>query len=153
MEQTFYLGGLSLFISKRDVKVRYAETDKMGVVYHANYLIYMELGRTKLINDLGFDYAAIEADGILSPVLNVNANYKKPLTYGDIATIHTWVEDYNGLKITYGYKIYNGDQLAVSGFTEHVCVKKDSFRPISIRRMFPDWHETYERVKKQKEQH
>lgn len=138
-----------MFISKKDIEVRYAETDKMGVVYHANYLIWMELGRTQLINDLGFNYAKIEADGILSPVIDIKASYKKPLTYGETATVHTWVEDYNGLKITYGYEIYNEkNELAVTGTSDHVCVKKDSFRPISIRRSFPDWHETYERVKK-----
>lgn len=141
-----------MHITKKDIEVRYAETDKMGVVYHANYLVWMELGRTQLINDLGFNYAEIEKDGILSPVVDIQVSYKKPLTYGDIATVHTWVEDYNGLKITYGYEIYNEHaELAVTGISHHVCVKKDTFRPISIRRSFPEWHETYEKVKRKKE--
>jgi acyl-CoA thioester hydrolase len=137
-------------ISENTVQVRYAETDQMGVVYHANYLIWMELGRTKLIEDLGFNYAEIEKDGILSPVVDLNINYKTPVRYGEKALVKTWVEDYDGIRITYAYEIYNEEnKLAVSGQSKHVCVKKESFRPISIRRMFPDWHEAYEKAKKQ----
>ena len=53
------------------IRVRYQETDQMGVVYHANYLVWMELGRTQLIKDLGFNYAAMESDGIISPVIDL----------------------------------------------------------------------------------
>jgi acyl-CoA thioester hydrolase len=138
-----------MHISENTVQVRYAETDQMGVVYHANYLVWMELGRTKLIEDLGFNYAEIEKDGILSPVVDLNISYKTPVRYGEKALVKTWVEDYDGIRITYAYEIYNEEnQLAISGQSKHVCVKKESFRPISIRRMFPDWHEAYEKAKK-----
>jgi acyl-CoA thioester hydrolase len=138
-----------MHISENTVQVRYAETDQMGVVYHANYLVWMELGRTKLIEDLGFNYAEIEKDGILSPVVDLNISYKTPVRYGEKAIVKTWVEDYDGIRITYAYEIYNEEnQLAISGHSKHVCVKKESFRPISIRRMFPDWHEAYEKAKR-----
>jgi acyl-CoA thioester hydrolase len=138
-----------MHISENTVQVRYAETDQMGVVYHANYLVWMELGRTKLIEDLGFNYAEIEKDGILSPVVDLNISYKTPVRYGEKALVKTWVEGYDGIRITYAYEIYNEEnQLAISGQSKHVCVKKESFRPISIRRMFPDWHEAYEKAKK-----
>jgi acyl-CoA thioester hydrolase len=137
-------------ISENTVQVRYAETDQMGVVYHANYLVWMELGRTKLIEDLGFNYAEIEKEGILSPVVDLNISYKTPVRYGEKALVKTWVDDYDGIRITYAYEIYNGEhQLAITGQSKHVCVKKESFRPISIRRMFPEWHEAYEKAKKQ----
>lgn len=140
-------------ITEKKIEVRYAETDKMGVVYHANYLVWMELGRTALIKDLGFNYADIEADGIISPVIDVQVTYKKPLQYGEVATVKSWVEDYNGLKITYGYEIFNDkEELAVTGTTSHVCVKQDTFRPVSIRRSFPEWHEAYEKAKRKKSQ-
>jgi acyl-CoA thioester hydrolase len=136
-------------ISENTVQVRYAETDQMGVVYHANYLVWMELGRTKLIEDLGFNYAQIEKEGILSPVVDLNISYKTPVRYGEIARVKTWVDDYDGIRITYAYEIYNGEnQLAITGHSKHVCVRKESFRPISIRRMFPEWHEAYEKAKK-----
>lgn len=141
-----------MHMTEKEIEVRYAETDKMGVVYHANYLVWMELGRTQLINDLGYNYADIEKSGILSPVVDIQVSYKKPLTFGETAKVKTWVEDYNGFKITYGYEIFNDkNELAVTGTSLHVCVKKDTFKPISIRRSFPDWHEMYERVKRKKE--
>lgn len=139
-----------MLISKKEIEVRYAETDQMGVVYHANYLVWLELGRTQIVKDLGFNYADLEKDGIVSPVLEVNISYKKPLTYGDQAIVHTWIEEYNGLKTVYGYEIYTEQgELAVTAKTHHVCVKKDSFRPISLKRKYPDWHEAYEKNKKQ----
>ena len=141
-----------MLISKKEIEVRYAETDQMGVVYHANYLVWLELGRTQIVKDLGFNYADLEKDGIVSPVLEVNISYKKSLTYGDRAIIHTWIEEYNGLKTVYGYEVYNEQgELVATAKTYHVCVKKDSFRPISLKRKYPDWHETYEKNKKQVE--
>lgn len=141
-----------MLVSKKEIEVRYAETDQMGVVYHANYLVWMELGRTKLIQDIGFNYAEMEKDGIISPVIDIAASYKKPLRYGEAATVHTWIEEYDGFRVMYGYEIYNNHgELAVTGQSKHVCVKKDSFRPISIKRTFPHWHEAYQKAKKQPE--
>lgn len=141
-----------MFIAENEIEVRYAETDQMGVVYHANYFIWMELGRTKLINDLGFYYADMEADGILSPVMDIQASYKTPVRYGDKVKVKTWIEKYDGLRVIYGYEIVNEkNEVAATGHSSHVCVKKETFRPISIKRMFPDWHEAYEKNKKQDE--
>ena len=138
-----------MLVSTKEIEVRYAETDQMGVVYHANYLVWMELGRTKIIQDLGFSYAEMEKDGIISPVIDIQASYKKPLRYGEIATINTWVEKYDGFRVTYGYEIFNSSkELAVTGHSQHVCAKRDSFRPISIKKTYPEWHEAYEKAKK-----
>jgi acyl-CoA thioester hydrolase len=126
------------------VDVRYAETDQMGVVYHANYLVWFEIGRTKLIESLGFKYADMEAQGILSPVTDIQASYKKPLTYGQQAIIKTAIKEYSGIKVVYAYEIYNGNhELCVTGVSTHVCVKKENFRPISIKKYFPEWHNAY----------
>lgn len=142
-----------MFISTSEIEVRYAETDQMGVVYHANYLVWMEVGRTKLIHDLGFNYAEMEKDGIISPVIDINASYKKSLRYGDTAAIKTWIESYDGLRITYSYEIFNQNgELAATGQSRHVCIKKDTFRPISIKRNYPDWHDAYENAKKNNQQ-
>lgn len=138
-----------MLVSTTIVPVRYAETDQMGVVYHANYLVWMELGRTAFIEELGFNYADLEKEGILSPVTDLRATYKRPLRYGETATVKTWVEAYDGLRVTYGYEILTPQgETAVVGFSEHVCVKKDSFRPVSFRRIHPAWHEAYEKAKK-----
>lgn len=138
-----------MLVSDKKIEVRYAETDQMGIVYHANYVIWLEIGRTQLIKDLGFNYAEMEADGILSPVIDIQVSYKKPLRYGETATVKTWIESYDGLRVVYGYEILTENkELAVSASSSHVCVKKEGFRPISIKRHFPDWHDAYETNKK-----
>lgn len=139
-----------MLVNSSKIKVRYAETDQMGVVYHANYLVWMEIGRTNLIEDLGFNYAELEKQGILSPVLNIDVNYKIACKYGETVTVKTWIDEYDGLRIKYGYEIFKETgELAFTGTSSHVCVKKENFRPISIRRSHPDWHEAYEKAKKQ----
>lgn len=139
-----------MVISETEIEVRYAETDQMGVVYHANYLVWMEIGRTRLIEELGFRYADMEKEGVLSPVVDIQASYKQPLRYGQKARIQTWIEEYDGLRVTYGYHILTEQrETAVTGYSKHVCVNGETFKPISIRRKFPDWHEAYEKAKKE----
>ncbi|MBS4217626.1 acyl-CoA thioesterase [Bacillus sp. FJAT-49711] len=141
-----------MVISETKIEVRYAETDQMGIVYHANYLVWMEIGRTKLIEELGFQYADLEKDGILAPVIDVQASYIQPIKYGDIVTVKTWIEEYNGLRTTYGYEIFssNGD-VAVTGYTKHVCVRRENFKPVSLRKLYPEWHQVYVNAKKHDE--
>ncbi|WP_096188965.1 acyl-CoA thioesterase [Evansella halocellulosilytica] len=138
-----------MIVSTTTINVRYAETDQMGVVYHANYLVWCEIGRTKLIEELGFQYAQMEKEGVLAPVTNINLNYKHPARYPDTITVNTWIEKYTGIRVTYGYEILNesGD-ICVSGTSEHVCVDAETFKPISIKKKFPAWHEAYEYNKK-----
>ncbi|WP_170007242.1 acyl-CoA thioesterase [Bacillus fonticola] len=132
--------------SETKIVVRYAETDQMGVVYHANYLVWMEMGRTALIENLGFRYAHMEEEGVLAPVTQVNVGYKQPVRYGQTVSVKTWIASYNGLRVTYGYEIYDEETLYAKGTTEHVCVQKSTFRPISLKKTFPDWHAAYERA-------
>lgn len=138
-----------MFISEKEIEIRYAETDQMGVVYHANYIIWLEIGRTKLIEDLGFTYAWMESEGYLSPVTDVSIQYKAPMRYGQKALVRTWVEEHGRLRTTYGYEILHEDgTLAAKAVSEHVVVKKETFRPVSIQKTFPEWHEKYEEVKR-----
>ncbi|HHU61460.1 MAG: thioesterase family protein [Bacillota bacterium] len=133
---------------KTETKVRYAETDQMGVVYHANYLIWFELGRTALVDGLGLDYRQMEQEeGLLSPVLSVEATFLSPARYGDVVSITTWVEKYDGLRVTYNYEIEVGNRMCVKGSSVHVCVRKDDFRPVSLRRALPEWHRVYDEIK------
>lgn len=141
-----------MYVSETTVTVRYAETDQMGVVYHANYIIWMEVGRTALIRELGFDYAAMEREGIIAPVLNVNASYLQPVRYGETATIRTWIEQYDGFRVTYGYEILTErGEVASRGESEHICAKKENFKPVRMKSLLPNWHETYEKMKKSSE--
>ncbi|MBO1004601.1 acyl-CoA thioesterase [Pseudogracilibacillus auburnensis] len=133
-------------INRTEIEVRYQETDQMGVVYHANYLVWFEIGRTKYIEQLGFTYTALEEIDVVSPVIDAQISYKKPIKYGDNVFVETWLEDYDGIRTTYGYKVTNGnDEIAVTGSTKHVVVQKDSFKPLLLRRIHPAWDQAYKR--------
>ncbi|WP_139343322.1 acyl-CoA thioesterase [Virgibacillus siamensis] len=126
------------------IEVRYQETDQMGVVYHANYLVWFEIGRTKFIESIGLNYASMEKQNVVAPVVDANISFKKPVHYGEDIFVETWIEEYDGLRTEYAYNVINeDDEICVSGTTKHVIVKKDSFRPLSLRRSFPDWHKAY----------
>lgn len=137
-----------MHVSETKVDVRYAETDQMGIVHHSNYIIWFEIGRTEFMKELGFHYAEWEKQGILSPVIDIRVTYKKPTTYGETVTIRTWVQSYDGVRTTYRYEVINEKgEVCVVGESSHACVKKDTFRPISMKKHLPEWHEVYEKVK------
>ncbi|MEI4768120.1 thioesterase family protein [Psychrobacillus sp. FJAT-51614] len=139
-----------MYISEKEIEVRYAETDQMGVVYHANYVIWLEIGRTQLIQDLGFTYAGLEADGYISPVTNVNINYLSSVKYGETVTVRTWIESHGKLRTTYGYEILHKDgTIASKATSEHVVVKKDNFRPIALKKINPEWDSKYTEIAKE----
>lgn len=135
--------------SEVKIQVRYAETDMMGVVYHANYLVWCEVARTKYISELGLDYRDIEKMGYLAPITGASLSYKAPAKYGDEITVRIWVEEYTGLRFVYNYEVIlpNGE-IACTAQTTGVVVHGETFRPISMRRVFPEWHEAYENAKK-----
>lgn len=138
-----------MFVSEKEVQVRYAETDAMQVVYHGQYAVWLELGRTQLIEDLGFNYADMEKEGYVAPVLDIRMSYKKPFRYGDTAWVYSWIEEYSGVRTVYGYEIKNKEgEVCVTGTTSHTIVKKETFRPVSMKRVFPEWHKVYEENKK-----
>lgn len=133
-----------MFISEKEIEIRYAETDQMGVVYHANYVIWLEIGRTQLIRDLGFSVTAFEEAGYVSPVMNVNISYKASLRYGNPAIVKTWVKSQDKLRTVYGYEILHEDgTVAATATTEHIIVKKENFRPVPFKRVDEVWYNKY----------
>ncbi|MGM9949623.1 MAG: acyl-CoA thioesterase [Lysinibacillus sp.] len=136
-----------MFVSEKQVEIRYAETDQMGVVYHANYVIWCEIGRTQLVKDLGFDYAELERSGYVSPVLDLSVQYKKALRYGQTATVRTWVESHGRLRTTYGYEILHEDgSVAATAKSQHTLVHKETFRPVALRKIDEAWDKKYAEV-------
>ncbi|WP_152658039.1 thioesterase family protein [Oceanobacillus sp. CFH 90083] len=136
-----------MLVTETPIEVRYQETDQMGVVYHANYLVWFEIGRTKYVEALGLNYhQGMEQRNVVSPVIDAQISYKNAVRYGEKPVVKTWLEAYDGLRTVYGYQILNeaGD-IAVTGTTTHTIVDKDTFRPLSIRRKFPDWHAAYQK--------
>jgi len=106
------------------VRVRYAETDQMGVVYHANYLIWFEVGRVELIRQMGFSYKAMEQDGFAIAVVEASVRYKSPARYDDELIVRTRVVLMRGSIIRMAYAIYRADDelLLCEGATTHVVV-------------------------------
>lgn len=92
------------------LRVRYAETDQMGVVYHANYLNYFEVGRVEWLRNKGIPYKNLEDEGIGLPIANININYKKSAKYDDILTIKTTLKAFVGVKVVFYCEIYNENQ-------------------------------------------
>lgn len=113
------------------VKVRYAETDQMGVVYHGNYAQYLELGRIDWLNQLGISYKWMEDNGVILPVYNLSINYKKSATFDDQLRIVTELRQTPSVRIIFDYKIYNqNDDLLTVASTELIFINKDSNRPM-----------------------
>ena len=92
------------------VKVRYAETDQMGVVYHGNYAQYLELARIEWLDDLGISYKKMEEEGVMLPVFELNVKFKKSAKFDDVLRIETRLSKKPGVKIEFDYEIFNQDQ-------------------------------------------
>jgi acyl-CoA thioester hydrolase len=109
------------------VRVRYAETDQMGVVYHSNYLIWFEVGRVEFIRQMGLDYKQMEAEGCGIAVVEVRARYRAPARYDDELVIETQLLAARGAVVRFGYRVVRvGDgALLCEGETFHVCVGMD----------------------------
>ncbi|MDQ0200022.1 acyl-CoA thioesterase [Neobacillus ginsengisoli] len=139
----------NFFVSSREIQLYYADTDMMGVIYHANYLKFFELGRAGLIEDVGYSYIAMEEAGFYAPVYDVQVTYKKPLRYGDKACVKTWIDLSDGIKTIYSYSVENGDgDTCAVGTTTHIIVRKDNFKPAAFKKVFPEWYLKYEEIKK-----
>ena len=89
------------------VKVRYAETDQMGVVYHGNYPQYLEIARIDWLNALGISYRKMEEEGVMLPVYELNLRYKKSAKFDDELKIVTTLKNKPGVRIEFGYDIFN----------------------------------------------
>ena len=135
-----------------EIEVRYSETDKMGIVYHANYLVYLEIARTRFLEALGFPYIDMETDGYLSPVLNCNLNYGKPCKYGDTVVVFTSVTKLTPVRTEYSYRIYvKGDDLEndaprFTGSTTHCLVDGKTFKPLNQKKLYPGLYAAYQKV-------
>jgi|TARA_R110000751_G_scaffold137079_3_gene240413 acyl-CoA thioester hydrolase len=106
-----------------EIRVRYGETDQMGVVYYGNYAQYLEQGRTEWLRALGFSYKWMEANNIQLPVVHFSIDYKQPAFYDDLLTVRTSLKQLPTVKIEFYYEIYNeSKQLLATATTVLVFV-------------------------------
>lgn len=115
-----------------ELRVRYAETDQMGVVYYANYLIWFEVVRTEFFRDKGIEYRKLEEeDRIYLPVVESYCRYKAPLKYDDLVTVIAKLTDIGNMRITFEYEVKKQDRVTAIGETKHAFINEKG-EPIPI---------------------
>ncbi len=120
-----------LMPSETSIRVRYAETDQMGVVYHANYFVWFEVGRVELIRQIGFDYRTMEQeDGIKIAVVEATCRYKSPARYDDQLIVRTRIAESRGSILRFAYKLHRAadDHLLAEAATTHIVVNREMQR-------------------------
>lgn len=124
----------SLLEHEIEIRVRYQETDAQGIVHHANYLNYFEIGRIEMLRAGNASYKAIEEAGIMLVVSEAKVNFHKPAHYDDLLRLHTKLEKARGVRIHHQYRLTRGDDLLVEGYTIVASVSRDG----KVVRL-PDW--------------
>jgi acyl-CoA thioester hydrolase len=124
----------TMYISENKIRVRYAETDRMGYVYYGNYAAYFETGRVEALRVLGLSYKVMEDEGIMLPVLSYQVKYFKPAFFDDILTIRTIVNEVpKGTRIIFHYECLNEQNSCITkAETTHVFVKTANGRPCAV---------------------
>ena len=119
-------------------RVNYYETDKMGITHHSNYIRYMEEARVHFLEQLGYGYARQEREGVISPVIGIDCQYKHSSSFDDLIRIRVRILAYNGVKLTVGYTMTNEatGQLVFTGTSQH-CYTDAAGRPLILRRQNP----------------
>jgi len=114
--------GLRAIVNESRIRVRYAETDQMGVVYHANHFIWFEVGRVELLRQLGFSYKDMEEqDNCFIAVVDARCRYKAPAVYDDEIVVRTWLKNIRESVIHFGYELVRADgTLLAEGETTHI---------------------------------
>ena len=119
-----------MYISETTVRVRYAETDRMGYVYYGNYAQYYEVGRVEALREIGSSYKEMEDNGVMLPVYTCNIRYIKSALYDDLLIIKTTIKEMPSVRITFEYEIYNQqNELINTGSTVLIFINKTNNRP------------------------
>jgi acyl-CoA thioester hydrolase len=113
------------------IRVRYAETDRMGLLHHANYLVYLEQARIELLRASGVTYKELEDQGFLLVLTRVEVRYKLPAQYDDLLTVRTFVERSTYVRIDHRYEVRRGDELVAEASSTLACVGRDG-RPQAL---------------------
>jgi acyl-CoA thioester hydrolase len=117
-----------MYVHDSAIAVRYAETDAMGVVHHASYIVWFEVARTEWLAAQGHRYADLEKEGYFLVVTEVNARYSKPVRYGDPIIVRSYPSEVKSRALQFTYEVINADtnEVHVTATTRHICVDKQS---------------------------
>jgi acyl-CoA thioester hydrolase len=132
-------------VNESRLRVRYVETDQMGVVYHTNFLIWFEVGRVELLRQLGFTYRDMEReDGCYIAVVDLRCRYKAPARYDDLIVVRTWLRNARGSLIHFAYEIVRdgSGELLAEGETTHIVTDA----ALQKRELPPKYREAFARA-------
>ncbi len=124
-----------MFTAETRLVVRYAETDKMGIVHHSNYPIWFEMGRTDYIRKMGISYSEIEEMGLFLPLIELKCQYKGAARYEDRIIVRTWIKEATGVRLVFSYEVVKeGESHPITiGETVHVWTN-DRLKPVNIKK-------------------
>ncbi|MBQ2440722.1 MAG: acyl-CoA thioesterase [Paludibacteraceae bacterium] len=128
--------------------VTYYECDKMGVVHHSNYVRFMEEARVDWLDQLGYGFDRMEAEGVVSPVVSVSCQYKHPTTFKDAISIELHVEHLSTFKITFGYTMKVREQVVCVATSVHCFLENN--HPVALEQRFPELYRNIVEVMEKK---
>ena len=117
-------------------EVKYYECDRMGITHHSNYVHFMEEARIDLLDQLGYGFDRVEAEGVVSPVITIQCNYKHPTTFKDVIDIKVWISKLSDLKFDFSYEMRVGDKVVCTATSTH-CFTENN-RPVVIAKRLPE---------------
>ena len=119
-------------------KVKYYECDRMGITHHSNYVRFMEEARIDHLEQLGYGFDRLEAEGVTSPVVSISCNYRKPTTFNDVVEIRTVIKEIKAARLTIEYTMTVGADMVFTGESVHCFIENG--RPVRIEERFPLLH-------------
>ncbi len=134
------------FVSETELRVRYQETDQMGVVYHTNYLVWFEVGRSSWVRELGISYRELEKMGLLLPLIDAYCQYRSPARYDDEIIVRTHVGEVSRSKLAFYYEILRKEdaKLLAKGKTTHLWVNRQMKR-VDVQKDYPEVYQLISR--------
>lgn len=123
------------------ITARYAETDQMGIIHHSVYPVWFEAARTEFIKASGITYTQLEKNGVMLPLSELSCKYINPLHYEDDVIIEVTIKKVSYAKITFGYRVFLKDKLMAEGSTTHGFVNSETFKPVNIKKIMPNFYE------------
>jgi acyl-CoA thioester hydrolase len=129
---------------KTELRVIYADTDAMAVVYHSNYFKWFEVGRSELLRNIGYPYNRLEQEGVMLPVVECGCKYIKPALYDDLLEITAIIKEVKAATVIIEYEIRrkSSEERLVTGFTRH-AVTDSSLKPVRLQRVAPELYRLF----------
>lgn len=124
-----------MFVFETKIRVRYKETDKMGIVHHSNYYTWFEIGRGEYMRARGITYRQLEERGLLLPVIEARCFYKQPAKYDDEVIVRTYMAEFKGVRLRMEYEVIREEDgaLLAKGYTVH-AITDANLKPVNIKK-------------------